>query len=521
MKQSRVMRTITTAVALGMFASLTVLGASLTTSDDGADAGQARPPLPEGSSAPGENGAAETAIQIADELGAVPNEDGDTCSGDHMNVSWSEPAPSEEGSYLSPVGPAPDEDTRSVNGVIRCDGNPDEYVGFSARYDGHRWSADLTPIFNGDPEDGTPDAEYEFGEGETGEEVEGGPAPAPSDPLGEAADQATGAVDQATAGGDADGVTVVGAGQVEQINALNVSDNWTGLWEPEIEPLSPYEPQQVCAPSEKPGPVAFRDLVMAAFPYTGRGGISRACDVGGRSEHKEGRAWDWGANVGNPPQREAAAQVIGWLLATDEHDNQYAMARRLGVMYIIYNRSIWRSYAADQGWVPYNGPSPHTDHVHISYNLAGAAGATSFWRIPDLAQYALGGFGPTAILPEAGGISTGGVPGDGEEGLAYRPPEDARPDPRPEPRDPTFIPFPSDSGGGGGSDGGDGGGDLPPVPSVPTLPTPTLPALPNPGGLLPECPEGTPVFPLPTHCVLPDELLGDGGGVVGGGGLLP
>jgi len=40
-------------------------------------------------------------------------------------------------------------------------------------------------------------------------------------------------------------------------------------------------------------------------------------------------------------------------------------AAQYGVKYIIWNRHIWAP--GDRGWRPYNGPSPHTDHVHISF----------------------------------------------------------------------------------------------------------------------------------------------------------
>ena len=49
------------------------------------------------------------------------------------------------------------------------------------------------------------------------------------------------------------------------------------------------------------------------------------------------------------------------------------MARRLGVMYIIFNRRIWRAYG-DPGWGAYSGTNPHTDHIHISLSYDGSTG---------------------------------------------------------------------------------------------------------------------------------------------------
>ena len=48
-------------------------------------------------------------------------------------------------------------------------------------------------------------------------------------------------------------------------------------------------------------------------------------------------------------------------------------------MYIIYNRRIWASYRAEEGWRSYVGANPHTDHIHFSFSWAGARKQTSYW----------------------------------------------------------------------------------------------------------------------------------------------
>ncbi|GGI06923.1 hypothetical protein [Egicoccus halophilus] len=150
-----------------------------------------------------------------------------------------------------------------------------------------------------------------------------------------------------------------------------------------IEALAGREYQRECRPEPQPGVEAFRDFVLAAHP--GRdGGIVRACDVGGRSEHKEGRGWDWMLDASDPVEAAAADQVLDWLLATDAEGNEFAMARRLGVMYVIWDRQIWSASRARDGWRPYTGTSPHTDHVHVSFSWAGARQETSYWQLlPD------------------------------------------------------------------------------------------------------------------------------------------
>jgi cell division septation protein DedD len=173
---------------------------------------------------------------------------------------------------------------------------------------------------------------------------------------------------------------------------------------PAVERLSPWQGQQGCDPEPKPGVAAFRDLVLATYPGTGDSGIARQCHVGGSSEHKEGRAWDWRVNTSRPADVEAATDLLDWLLAEDRHGNTAAMARRLGVMYVIWDRQIWKSYQADRGWQPYTGASPHTDHVHVSFSWAGALKETSYWT-GEVAPVRESPVRPTAS-PTPGGTAT-------------------------------------------------------------------------------------------------------------------
>jgi hypothetical protein len=146
-----------------------------------------------------------------------------------------------------------------------------------------------------------------------------------------------------------------------------------------IEVYSPYQAQTTCNPTPKPGTLALSKLVMAAYPGTGTSGIARDCSIGGKSEHKEGRAWDWHVVYTNPKQRAQAADFAHWLFATDAYGNKFSQARRLGVMYVIWNHKIWSSYNATGGWRPYTGADPHTGHMHISLSWAGAQKKTSYW----------------------------------------------------------------------------------------------------------------------------------------------
>ncbi|HUR51407.1 MAG TPA: hypothetical protein VMZ11_04720 [Mycobacteriales bacterium] len=146
-----------------------------------------------------------------------------------------------------------------------------------------------------------------------------------------------------------------------------------------IEGFATYQKQTTCSPTAKPGTVKLKNLLLKTYPGTRSLGISRACSAGGTSEHKEGRAFDWGVRVSSASEKAKAAAFLAWLLKTDAAGHKAANARRLGVMYVIWNKRIWGAYAANSGWRAYNGSNPHTDHVHISLSRAGGAGTTSFW----------------------------------------------------------------------------------------------------------------------------------------------
>jgi peptidoglycan hydrolase-like protein with peptidoglycan-binding domain len=173
-----------------------------------------------------------------------------------------------------------------------------------------------------------------------------------------------------------------------------------------IEAFAAYVPQSRCDPSAKAGVLAFERLVRATYPNTGTDGIVRACNIGGTSEHKEGRAWDWKVSAYDRYQRAEANALFHWLFATDEEGHRAAMARRLGIMYVVWNRHIWRAYNAGAGWQPYHGAEAHTDHAHFSFSWAGALKKTSYWHASGhgrISQAQLRRFGHSVVARGARG----------------------------------------------------------------------------------------------------------------------
>lgn len=154
-----------------------------------------------------------------------------------------------------------------------------------------------------------------------------------------------------------------------------------------LEDYAPYQPATRCAPAAKPGTVVLARWTVRR--YGGRfGSISRACG-GSRSEHQEGRAFDWSVDVRRPADRARVARLMRDLFAADAAGEPDALARRMGIMYLIWDDQIW---SAGDGFEPrpYRSSScpslrrcsrtlRHLDHVHISLTRGAAVGHTSWF----------------------------------------------------------------------------------------------------------------------------------------------
>jgi hypothetical protein len=156
----------------------------------------------------------------------------------------------------------------------------------------------------------------------------------------------------------------------------------------QIGPYARYEPQTACTVVVRKGTRAFVDQLKAR--YGGRIiGITRPCNQGGQSEHKESRAVDWAIDARNAQQRQQFYRFFNEVTAT-VNGHTDARARMQGIMYVIWNDRIW---AAWNGFEPrpylhascssVEKCSPtlrHVDHVHISLSWDGANGLTGWYR---------------------------------------------------------------------------------------------------------------------------------------------
>ena len=155
------------------------------------------------------------------------------------------------------------------------------------------------------------------------------------------------------------------------------------------EDYAPYQPQSTCRKSPRPGTVELAAWIDHRFSGGTATASMRPCDSGGTSEHKDGRAIDWPMNAGRKKDRREVGRFLDTLFADDADGNADALARRMGVMYVIWSDHIYASYDEFDRRKYRSSSCPslkkcsatlrHRDHVHISLSKPGGRGVTSWY----------------------------------------------------------------------------------------------------------------------------------------------
>jgi hypothetical protein len=90
------------------------------------------------------------------------------------------------------------------------------------------------------------------------------------------------------------------------------------------------------------------------------------------SQHGTGRAIDLAIPTRDRDANNALGDpVANWLVTNSS---------RIGVQLIIWDRTIWVGRLTGAKDLPYTGPDPHLDHIHVELNRAGADQQTEFFR---------------------------------------------------------------------------------------------------------------------------------------------
>jgi len=158
-----------------------------------------------------------------------------------------------------------------------------------------------------------------------------------------------------------------------------------------VEDYAAYDPQTTCTKQPRAGTAVRRDQPLPQRDGAG-GAINRPCTGSGSSEHKDGRAIDWTLDAENAADRKLARTFLADAFAADADGNAAALARRMGIMYLIWNDHMYAAWNQFQpeGYLSSSCRSKrrcsktlrHRDHMHLSLSKAGAKGLTSFYAAP-------------------------------------------------------------------------------------------------------------------------------------------
>ncbi len=159
-----------------------------------------------------------------------------------------------------------------------------------------------------------------------------------------------------------------------------------------IEDYASYEPQTTCRTKPLAGTTSLARWIDSSYGGGTPRATMRSCGSSGTSEHKDGRAIDWTMSATKRKHRRIVNRFLRRIFAADVEGNQHALARRMGVMYIIWNDKIYSSYRGFEARDYLSSGCKtrrtcsrtlrHRDHVHISLSTAGAKARTSWYLAP-------------------------------------------------------------------------------------------------------------------------------------------
>jgi hypothetical protein len=147
-----------------------------------------------------------------------------------------------------------------------------------------------------------------------------------------------------------------------------------------------YQPEKTCKKKPRPGTKRLAAWINETFTGTAVASMRR-CDKS-VSEHQDGRAIDWMMDATKKKDRREVKRFFKQILATEAKEHPHALARRMGIMYVIWNDgmySAYRSSGADHferrayGCRCGSKTARHRDHVHISLSLKGGRARTSWY----------------------------------------------------------------------------------------------------------------------------------------------
>lgn len=155
-----------------------------------------------------------------------------------------------------------------------------------------------------------------------------------------------------------------------------------------VDDYASYQPEDGCRDKPMKGTKQLAAWITKKFDGGTASASMRACSSS-TSEHQDGRAIDWTMDAAKAADRDEVARFLKTLFATDADEEQHALARRMGIMYVIWNDHIYSSYGSPHfdkrdydgcpGQERCSKTLRHRDHVHISLSKPGGRAETTWY----------------------------------------------------------------------------------------------------------------------------------------------
>jgi hypothetical protein len=158
-----------------------------------------------------------------------------------------------------------------------------------------------------------------------------------------------------------------------------------------VDAYASYQGENGCRDRPMKGTKQLAAWITKKFAGGTANASMRACSSS-TSEHQDGRAIDWTMDAAKEADRAEVDRFLTTLFATDGDGEEHALARRMGIMYVIWNDHMYRAYGnphfAKDDYLSSSCPSRkkcsktlrHRDHVHISLSRPGGKAETTWYN---------------------------------------------------------------------------------------------------------------------------------------------
>jgi len=156
-----------------------------------------------------------------------------------------------------------------------------------------------------------------------------------------------------------------------------------------VDDYASYQGENGCRDRPMKGTKQLAAWINKKFSGGTASASMRACSSS-TSEHQDGRAIDWTMDAAKEADRNEVDRFLTKLFAEDADAEAHALARRMGIMYIIWNDHMYRAYgnphfAKDAydgcpGRKKCSKTLRHRDHVHISLSKPGGKAETTWYN---------------------------------------------------------------------------------------------------------------------------------------------